>query len=645
MACASTASISPATRPVATVELRATPLGMSVIRAGARPLATGLFSGLVICVKAAWWLRPELVLDSEVSWVLPRLLLGLGVLGIGSAAAVLTAVAMVFLERRTAGLRLVGLPFGGAATGLVLLAALTGGVLVRAVSFDQRPWPLWVDDTSLIPSALGLSETGKDFRLVHRAPDLPGPAGGSVGVLYLQVLRWSLELWGTNVLGLRFPSLLGGSLSLLTAAWLGWRLLPRGGAALTALILAGLRWSLIESRWGWISILLAPVVDVAGILMVRARRKESNTTAVASGIVAGVGAHLYLAAWVAAAGIGLFALWTPLRARGSRLRLSLALCFALGFALVVMPLLVGPFSDSATYFSRAAQGHFWMRDLASEQAPAVVAAVIANGLVAPWLSDPIARHDLTDRSRLGLVVGLLLAFGITWTVMQPRREVSAFLLAHGAAALCGVALWGPRGQPNGFRYGYLTTVLSIGAAAGGLWLLSLVRQRARRTASLVLLGVVLWAGAGAIGDTLGTWAGRRETFDSFSGADTLLGREAARWERVGSVAIEMPPSSARFMPMIQAVQRFRLDPDDRTVAGLSRRPIAFRIVEPGFTPEPKERKVGTIRDGWGRDWGIVLARPAAETHADDSRATSPHLDDVAIGNDLGRAKVLRVTAD
>jgi ABC-type nitrate/sulfonate/bicarbonate transport system permease component len=64
------------------------------------------------------------------------------------------------------------------------------------------------------------------------------------------------------VFGVRFPSALAGAASLVTAALLGRALLPSGGGALAALILAGLRWHLILSRWAWVMIVLAPIVEI-----------------------------------------------------------------------------------------------------------------------------------------------------------------------------------------------------------------------------------------------------------------------------------------------------------------------------------------------------------------------------------------------
>ena len=102
---------------------------------------------------------------------------------------------------------------------------------------------------------------------------------------------------------------------------------------LTALILAGLRWHLILSRWSFNMILLAPIFDLAALALVSARRRDRPWTALVAGALAGVGAHVYLSAWTAAAALGLFALWPEKDGDPARRRLVLAGAFTIGFAL------------------------------------------------------------------------------------------------------------------------------------------------------------------------------------------------------------------------------------------------------------------------------------------------------------------------
>jgi hypothetical protein len=171
-------------------------------------------------------------------------------------------------------------------------------------------------------------------------------------VLYLEGYR--LVFWGTTVFGVRFPSALAGCVSLVTCGLLGRALLPRGGGALAVLALAGLRWHLILSRWGWNMIVLVPIVDVAALLLVRARRRGGGGgafAALAAGAVAGLGAHVYLSAWVAGAALFAFALFPVERAeRGGSLKL--ALLFSAGFAAAAAPIFLFQEGRPVAYFAR-----------------------------------------------------------------------------------------------------------------------------------------------------------------------------------------------------------------------------------------------------------------------------------------------------
>ena len=243
------------------------------------PSAAGLLLLGSVCsflavVEAIRRIRADLLLDAEPSWGLARLVLGLAVAAIGAAAGVLVVAAAHRLIPRL-GPGLAGLTFSGPALVALAAGSILAGFLARLALLSEIPWPMWVDDLSLLEPTLALQRSWSDFLPPVRAvPYVPGKVGGTVGVLYLHFYRAGLDLFGTTVFGVRFPSLLGGVASLFTAAWLGRRLLPRGGGALVALILAGLRWSLIESRWGWNTIVLAPVLDVAAILLLRAIRRE-----------------------------------------------------------------------------------------------------------------------------------------------------------------------------------------------------------------------------------------------------------------------------------------------------------------------------------------------------------------------------------
>jgi hypothetical protein len=427
-------------------------------------------------------------------------------------------------------------------------------------------------------------------------------------VLYLEVFRSVLLDLGTTVFSLRFVSALAGCVSLVTATLLGRRLLPRGGGTLAAIVLSGLRWHLILSRWAWVMIVLVPVVDVATLLLLRARRRQSFSAALLSGAVVGLGAHVYLSAWIAAVALLGLALWPGEPPMAKPTRLCLGVLFILGLTVTAAPLFLFHRGRTLPYFARTSD-HNILREIQYTRTVLPVLSAAADGLVAPWItSDPASRHDLPGRSRLGWIIGFPVLAALLQALLWPRRELSGFFLLHGGAALAATVAGGQAGTPNGSRFAYLTTVTAVAAAAGVLLLLDLTTLRQRRVATLAVIGLLALSGALGARDALLEWPERRETFNGFHGQDTLISRAASRWESYGTVA--STPTLVHSPVTFEAIRRYRLDPDvplgERPGVYGTRR--ALRVLAPAAVPMPGERCVERVRDPWGQTWAVVVAR-------------------------------------
>ncbi len=575
---------------------------------GARQaLFVGLAAAFVAAVALARRIGPALLADPEPSWAPPRLLLGVAVAAGAAAAAVLAAAAFLAWARsRGAAGDLAGLPLRRSTlVGLALLAILAGTAF-RFAALARVPEWLWVDDLSLLEPALELRGSPADFADAIR----PVPYGvskpyGSIGVLYLEGFRAALDLGGTTVFGVRLPSAVAGAASLLTAALLGRALLPAGGGMLTALVLAGLRWHLILSRWAFVMILLAPIVDLATLALLGARRRRSLSLALAAGIVGGVGAHVYLSAWPAAAALALFALWPAEDGENAAARVLRSAAFVAGFVASAAPLFLFREGRTSSYFARTAD-HNVMLEIRRTGSLLPPIEAVADALVSPWLlADPTPRHDLPGRLRLGWLLGFFVAIALGRALLRPRDAVSGLLLAHAAAFLAAFAAGGQADNPNGSRFAYLSTVAAVAAAAGVLWILGRVRRPARRAATIAAVGALAVNGALSARDALVLWPSHPETFRGFHGQDTLFGRAAARWAGCGPV--EIAPGLGHSRIAIDAVHRYRLDPDPSPGAGAGFR-VRARIVPPTAPREPDERPVERILDPWGRPWGVVYAR-------------------------------------
>ena len=566
----------------------------------------------VVAVRSVEAIRPTLFLDPDPAWVPARFLLWIGLLSATAAAGGL-AGGLFFLWSRSrfAPDAPQPLPFRRATLSLAAVGALAAGALFRFAWLDTLPVPLWLDDVSLISPTLALDGTWRDFANAIR----PAPYGvaqpfGSVGVLYLEFYRLCLDLAGTTVFGVRLPSALAGVASVATAMLLGRALLPRGGGALAGLALAGMRWSLILSRWGWNAIVLAPVLDVAALVLLAARRRWSLALAAVAGVVAGISTHIYLASWVGSAALFLLALWPPAPEEERPWRPSLALAFAIGLLVVAAPIFFLKKGRTSSYFARASD-HNVVLEVHRARSILPLLGVAADALAAPWfLPDPTPRHDLPGHSRLGWITGSLVAIALAYAILRPRRDFSAFLLAHSAAAFAATVAGGRATAPNGYRFGYLSNVAAVAAAGGALVLLAMVRAPRRRSAAIALAGLLAVASLAGARDAIIRWAGSRTTFDDFWGQDTLLARAAARWDLYGTVKLDL--SLGQNPLTMQGARKYRLDPwRERFAPGREPRGARgqeLRIVAPGKPAGPGERLVEKVGDAWGREWGWIYGR-------------------------------------
>ncbi len=577
-------------------------------------LAAGASASFVAAVGLVLSIRPQLLVDPDPAWAPARLLLTLLVVGAAGAAGVLLSVALLLWGRtRAVAERLPALPLSAGALLLVAAGALLLGTAARFAALDRVPAPLWIDDLSLIPPALSLHGTARDLADPFRAvPFGLARPYGSVGVVYLELYRWSLLAFGTTVFGVRFLSAAAGVLSIVTAIALGRALLPRGGGALAGLVLAGMRWSLILSRWGWNAIVLVPVLDVAALLLLRARRRRSIAAAAVAGLVAGVGAHIYLAAWVAMAALVAFLVW-PGSGGTRRWRFGAAGVFVAAFLLAASPLFRAV-PGRTPYFRRAGQ-HNVLVEVRRQRSVAPLFASAATALAAPWfLADPSPWNDLPGRARLGWILGIPVAAALARSLFRPREELSGFLLAHAGAAFASTVVWGTEMQPNGYRVAYLTTVTAVAASGGALSLLSLLSERSRRAGAFAIVGFLAISGALAARDVFLRWGPMLDAWEGYQGRDNLVARTVLRWQRYGAVRVD--PRLSRILAndttlWVDLLVRYRLEdggtasiPSQTSGDGGAGR--SFRLVPATQVPRAGERVVEVVRDGRGTTWALVF---------------------------------------
>jgi hypothetical protein len=547
--------------------------------------------------------RPGLLFEPDRMWW--RLWLLIWVASIAAvvlAGCVAARLFRLFNESRLAMAPLQPFPLGR--SGFVVAATLAVGIALRMALLVDPP-PQFADEASLIAPALDLQGSIADFRHPLRAAPygVPKPFG-FVGVLYLEVFKWSLTAWGPTPLGIRFLSAIAGSASLVTGVLLSRAVLPKGGASLAALALTGLRWHLIMSQWGWVAVAVIPFIDVATLFMLRARARRSRLAALAAGVVLGLGAHVYLTAWVAAAALALYGLWPlgdgePLPERAASTSL-----FGAGFALAVVPLFVLGGPADPPYFARV-ESHSLLRELRIHRSPMPFLSATADGLKAPWfVPEPKGWADLPSRSRLGWILGIAVAVAFARSLARPRDALSALLLSHAAVGLAAAVAQGESGHPNGYRFAYLTSLSAIAVAAGSLALIGAAPPKHRRVAALSAILLLAFAGARGAVDACAVWPAAPTTFEAFKGNETLIAEAALRWMRYGTVSVETS-RDAIVVRSIVAQPRFLGAAPDPAGAAAGR---SFRVAAAGDAGRPGERCVEHVQDRWSREWATVWGR-------------------------------------
>ncbi len=288
--------------------------------------------------------------------------------------------------------------------------------------------------------------------------------------------------------------------------------------------------------------------------------------------------------------------------------LKLALLFSAGFAAAAAPIFLFQEGRPVAYFARTSD-HNLALEIVRSGSPLPAAAAAADALAAPWwLPDPSPRQDLPGAARLGFLLGVPFAVALVRSLLLPRAELSALLLCHAGAAFLATVAGGQAGNPNGSRFGYLTTVTAVAAAAGALALLNAAPPGRRRAAALAALGAFCVSGALGARDALAAWPDRAETFDGFHGQDTLLARAALRWEVLGPTTVEAGLGHSDVT--IGAIRRFRLEGGEASGGKASAR-LQVRVAAPDARPAPGERLVERVVAPGGKTIGLVFARKAA----------------------------------
>ncbi len=196
---------------------------------------------------------------------------------------------------------------------IFLLIILALALVVRIYNIENVPSGVYPDEAVNGMDALHASQTG-DYRWFYT--DNNGREG-----LFINLIALSYRLFGVTILGLKFPSIIFGFLTVWGTYLLTKELFrSRRAAFLTAIFVAFSFWSINFSRIAFRAIMLPPILTFSFYFLFKGIRNNHHTIKTTAqqyflfalaGFIFGIGLHTYIA-WRIAPGILIilfFALW------------------------------------------------------------------------------------------------------------------------------------------------------------------------------------------------------------------------------------------------------------------------------------------------------------------------------------------------
>ena len=173
-----------------------------------------------------------------------------------------------------------------------LVAIMFFAFFVRFYHIEQIPVGLYPDEAANGVDALHAIETG-NFQLFY-------PANFGREGLFINIQAFFISLLGNTITGLKFASILFGTLSALGLYLLGKELFHRKGAGLlAAFMLAGSYWAINFSRIGFRAIMTTFLLSFSFYFFFRGLRTHRLRDFLFSGLIFGLGLHTYIAFRVA----------------------------------------------------------------------------------------------------------------------------------------------------------------------------------------------------------------------------------------------------------------------------------------------------------------------------------------------------------
>jgi len=328
-------------------------------------------------------------------------------------------------------------------------------IFLRVYQINRIPPGIFVDETNGALDALHILQGN------HASPFSTG--WYHTPNLYIYYMAGIINIFGANLLSLKIISLLPAILSVIAVFFLG-RLLfgPTAGLS-TMLFMAVSRWHLTLSRWGWNELMPPLFLILALYFLIRGIKSRNVVEFVLGGILCGLMAYTYLAAWLAIAIILIYCIyWLFANPDGFKKNLHAnwmgLVLFWLAAIIVVAPLMVTYFKFPSSFFGRIQQVNI-LNDIKQQNSYQPLMDNLTSYLkFFHQVGDMNGRHNLPGEPELDPITGLLFVVGIGYSIFRFRDTRSGLLWIWIILGLAGGILSSQYESPQAYR-----TIIAIPA--------------------------------------------------------------------------------------------------------------------------------------------------------------------------------------
>ncbi len=353
--------------------------------------------------------------------------------------------------------------------------------------------------------------------------------------LFIYLASVSIAWLGRTVAAVRLPSALLGTLTIPATAILGNSLFNKRVGLLASTLVAITFWPLHLSRIAFRAVGLPLFLALAIAASWHGARQKSRGWIIVGGVLYGLAFYTYLPIYFTPLVLSLFVLYLLATGHKNQLR-RVALWFALGAALSLLPLASATLANPLLFFGRADQVSILNPAINQGELWGTLLQQIGRGLGAFfWSGDTIPRHNLPGRPVFDLFIAPFFLIGTLWAIQRWRRPAAALTLLWTFLMLAPTIL--AEDTPHFLRGVGILPVACLLPAVGleQSWRWLAAKRMARRWAPSALVLLILAASLGLTVRDYRRYASDPTTGYAFQSAAVELAHEIESFD--GSIWI------------------------------------------------------------------------------------------------------------